>query len=107
MTISQPVSSAGSTPGMRMACDSNPFISHLPARLRKMRADGLAQQPLLYLDRLRGVHHLEPILLNDLFVFDQDARLEHAVRFLDVGAQTEIHAGLVPLELRTPRENAP
>src|SRR6476660_1360469 len=103
MTISQPVSSAGSTPGMLMPCDSRPFMGHrLLSRLREMRANGFAQHALLELDRPSGVHHVEAVLLNQLLVFDQDARLKDAIGLLGIGVKPKIHARLVPLELRTP-----
>ena len=63
-----------------------------------MGAHGLAQQALLHLDQLGGVHHGEAELGYQLLVLLHDPCLEEPIRLGQIDVEAEIHAGLVPLE---------
>src|SRR5262245_29102939 len=77
----------------------------ISAQTDQVRLDGRAQELLLNLDRLDGVHHAQPELLHQALVGVEDARLEDPVRLVDVRVQAEVHPGLVELEAGASRED--
>src|SRR5438477_5304882 len=105
ITISHPVSSAGSTPGTPTPYESNVLIRHRSpfTEPREMWKDRAAQPALLHFDRTGRVHHLQSVLGDQLLVLLENPRLEQSIRFAGLGMQSEIHAGLVPLELGSSR----